>query len=68
MSERDTLTDHDLLIRIDERVRAIHDRLESVDTWVAGHQRSHGRTTKVLSGISAALGAIAGFFASFFRN
>jgi len=68
MTERDTLTDHDLLTRIDERVYAIHERLKIVDAWVTGHERSHGRTTKVLSGISAALGALAGFFASFFRN
>ena len=68
MTDSATLTDHDLLIRIVERVEAIHERLEGMDAWVVGHEKSHGRTTKVLSGISAGLGALTGFFASLFRN
>ena len=68
MTDSATLTDHDLLIRIDERVRAIHERLQSTDRWVAGHEKSHGRTMKVLGGVAATLGSIAGAIVAFFTK
>ena len=68
MNESATMTDHDLLIRIDERVRAIHERLDGMDVWVVAHERDHKNRGKVIGSVAAALGAVAGFFTSLFTK
>ena len=68
MGDRVSLTDHDLLIRIDERVHAIDAQVSHLGKWIESHDKAHARTTKVLSAISAALGAIAGYLGSFLHR
>ena len=61
MADSGTLNDHDLLIRIDERVGVLM-------KWSESHDKSHKRTTKVLGGIAAGVGALTGFFSSFLHK
>ncbi|HAM40365.1 MAG TPA: hypothetical protein DCP69_03250 [Candidatus Omnitrophica bacterium] len=68
MSNSPSLTDHDLLIRIDERVRVLKEDMVVLKDWHGKHEKAHAQRMKRWMGVSAALGGIAGFFASIFRN
>jgi hypothetical protein len=59
---------HDLLIRIDERVGVLIRHSLSMDKWIANHDKDHQRTKKILGGIAAGVGAVTGFLASFLRR
>jgi len=59
---------HDLLIRIDERVAVLIKHSATMDKWILNHDKDHQRTKKMLAGIAAGLGAITGFLASLLRR